>query len=342
MGFASALHRQRSLVARVALVFALALAPFVVGDAPALGDVSPQDGIVAQTNAFRTANCVPVLAPDAALAAVAQNWAVQLAAAGVLSHNPYAAQQIPSGWTRMGENVAMVGGYADPVSRMIVNWENSSGHRANMLDLRYTSMGAGFATDAGGRSWGVQVFASYPPGPTPWFSDLVGTPFCAEIKWMVDAGITTGYADGTFGPTSPVSRQAMAAFLYRAAGSPAFSPPGVSPFSDVPVDATFYKETAWLADRGIATGYGDGTFRPTDSVSRQAMAAFLYRLDGSPSFSPPGTATFGDVATDATFFSQVEWLSSVGIATGFGDGNFWPAAAVSRQAMAAFLYRNAP
>jgi hypothetical protein len=74
----------------------------------------------------------------------------------------------------------------------------------------------------------------------------------------------------------------MAAFLYRAAGSPAFTAPAVSPFADVSTGQQFYKEMAWLADQGISTGWveanGTVTYRPLQSISRDAMAAFLYRM----------------------------------------------------------------
>ena len=97
---------------------------------------------------------------------------------------------------------------------------------------------------------------------------------------MADANISTGYPDGTFHPTANVSRQAMAAFMYRFAGEPPFTPPVTSPFSDVPTSSPFYTEITWMADSTISTGYPDGTFHPTANVTRQAMAAFMYRLDG--------------------------------------------------------------
>jgi hypothetical protein len=103
--------------------------------------------------------------------------------------------------------------------------------------------------------------------------------FCTEIEWLVDEGITTGYDDGTFRPTTPVDRQSMAAFLYRAAGSPNGPDPTctTAAFPDVPANHLFCGEIDWLVDEGITTGYDDGTFRPTTPVDRQSMAAFLYR-----------------------------------------------------------------
>src|SRR5690606_13324827 len=75
----------------------------------------------------------------------------------------------------------------------------------------------------------------------------------------------------------------------------------VEQFPDVASNYQFADEIYWLAQTGIAGGYNDGTFRPTADVSRQAVAAFLYRLAGEPAFTPPVTATFPDVPTSHQF-----------------------------------------
>lgn len=75
----------------------------------------------------------------------------------------------------------------------------------------------------------------------------------------------------------------MAAFMYRLAGSSAFTPPATSPFADVATDNPFYKQITWLANSGISTGWtesdGSKTYRPYLAVNRDAMAAFMYRYD---------------------------------------------------------------
>ena len=168
-------------------------------------------------------------------------------------------------------------------------------------------------------------------------------PFATEITWLASAGISVGWATPQgrlFEPQTPIARDAMAAFLYRFAGSPAFTPPSRSPFADVPITYPFYKQITWLAATGITTGYPDGTFQPGSSVNRDAMAAFLYRFAGSPAFTPPSTSSsFTDVPTTYPFYKQITWLASTGITTGYPDGAFQPGSAVNRDAMAAFLYR---
>jgi hypothetical protein len=175
-------------------------------------------------------------------------------------------------------------------------------------------------------------------------------PFSKPIQWMFDQGISTGYIETngqrTFRPSDAVTRQAMAAFLYRAAGSPAFVAPVDPSFVDVPVSSAFYNQIEWMKAEGISTGYpqqdGSVLFNPSDGVSRQAMSAFLYRAASSPAFTPPTTPSFSDVPYGVPFYSEIEWMKAQGISTGYSAGagfEFHPASVVTRQAMAAFLYR---
>jgi len=112
------------------------------------------------------------------------------------------------------------------------------------------------------------------------------------------------------------------------------------PFSDVRPGDAFYADIVWLVDQGITGGYSDGTFRPGASVNRDAMAAFLYRMDHDGARAPScTTAAFTDVPASHPFCGEIAWLASTGITTGWPDGTFRPSQAVTREAMAAFLYR---
>ena len=166
-------------------------------------------------------------------------------------------------------------------------------------------------------------------------------PFCIEIAWLADEEGAKGWPDGTYRPGVPASRQALAAFLWRLWGQP--DPlPGAPTFTDVPSTHPFHDAIIWLAGEGFAEGYDDGTFRPTDPVSRQAAAALLRRQhEGGRSGGVPAVrdATFPDVPDGHPFHDDIAWLVDGGIADGYDDGTFRPGAPVSRQAMAAFLYR---
>ena len=112
-------------------------------------------------------------------------------------------------------------------------------------------------------------------------------------------------------------------------------------FTDVPTTHPFFAQIDWVAANGIASGFADGTYRPGGSVTRQAMAAFLHRLAGAPPGPTLTRASFRDVSLRHPFSREVEWVAREGIAQGYADGTFRPAAPVSRQAVAAFLHRMA-
>lgn len=174
------------------------------------------------------------------------------------------------------------------------------------------------------------------------FFDVASThPFVAGITYAKNQGITTGYPDGTFQPFGSTQRAAMAAFLYRSQGSPAYTPPAVSPFTDVPTNHPFYKEIMWIKDQGITTGMTPTTFAPAAPVNRKDMAAFLYRMEGQPAFTAPAASPFNDVTPASQFYKEITWLQSQGITTGFPDGGYHPLEDVQRQASVTFLYRMA-
>lgn len=139
------------------------------------------------------------------------------------------------------------------------------------------------------RAIGFPSSPSCEGGPAPFVDVSADHQFCTPIAELTDAGIANGYDDGTFRPAAPVSRMAMAAFLYRldptrpAGGRCAGGPTG--PFSDVAANHPFCNEITALADEGVLRGYEDGSFRGSATVSRQAMIAFLVRLIDP---APPG------------------------------------------------------
>jgi S-layer homology domain/Putative amidase domain len=178
-------------------------------------------------------------------------------------------------------------------------------------------------------AYATVVLADVPPG----------TQFYSEMIWSVERGTLKTTADGRFLPLTSVGRATMAEVLYNLAGSPAYTPPAVSPFNDVPKTHPSYKQIAWVASKGISTGWADGTFRPAQDVTRDAMAAFMYRLAGKPEFVPPNTSPFTDITPSTQFYLEMNWLKSVSISTGWGDGTFRPLQPTARDAMAAFSFR---
>ena len=120
-------------------------------------------------------------------------------------------------------------------------------------------------------------------------------------------------------------------------------------FADVTDSTDHAPHIRWLAEEGISRGWDnkDGTFRyePYLNVARADMAAFLYRLAGSPAFEPSAAdlAAFSDVDEGTPHYKEVLWLASAGISEGWDAGGgarvFRPYDEIARIDMAAFLHR---
>ena len=151
-------HRGIVVIGRVRASFAVAVlvgfALTSVGVTSATA--SEADTIAALVNQARASAGLPGLIHNPAMDSVALQWANQMGAANSMVHNPSYSTQIPSGWSRAGENIAM--GQPTP-SEMHTAWMNSAGHRANILG-DFTDIGIAFVT-VNGTTWGVEDFGKY-------------------------------------------------------------------------------------------------------------------------------------------------------------------------------------
>lgn len=316
-------------------------------------------------NAKRRAAGAPNLTWSQPIADVSQAWANSLEVRtadpnfdmNTIHRADGGGSLIPRGATSYSEIIA----FNFSAEQVVDWWMNSPSHKAAMLDKRSTHAGVGFVVPTSGpyKGWTLVVsnLAGYPsnvkpPATVSPFKDLtVNHAFLKEMNWMFNSGISTGWQESngsvTYRPFESVKRDAMAAFMYRLAGSPAYTPPAKSPFTDVSTNNQFYKEIAWLSSKGVSKGWqmsnGTKEFRPLQSVNRADMAAFLYRLAGSPSYTPTKQSPFTDVSTSHQFYKEISWLSSEGISKGWqmsnGKSEFRPSDPVARDAMAAFMYR---
>ncbi len=117
-------------------------------------------------------------------------------------------------------------------------------------------------------------------------------------------------------------------------------------FADVGSSTAHAEDIQWLADEGISAGWsgsdGTRTFRPFSNVLRADMAAFLYRMAGSPDYAVSGRP-FADCDSSTAHYKEVCWLASAGVSQGWteadGSKTFRPYTTVARADMAAFLHR---
>lgn len=186
-------------------------------------------------------------------------------------------------------------------------------------------------------------------GKKPRFADVpTHQQFYNHIMWLAGKGITTGDKNGNFRPLGSTSRADMAAFLYRYSGSPKYTPRGKEPFADVNKSTKFYKEIRWMHAKGLSTGVrnpngGQPSYVPRAAITREAMAAFFYRMSGTKGYTPKGKEPLVDVNRKSKFYREIRWMYdnkiTTGIDIGGGKHRFNEYSQTNRDAFAAFLLR---
>ncbi len=112
------------------------------------------------------------------------------------------------------------------------------------------------------------------------------------------------------------------------------------PFTDVDKDRDwFYDQVEYVYRHGLMKGTGNGKFSPQVTTSRGMIVQILYNLEGKPEVT--GKSKFTDVSSGQWFSDPVIWASENQIVKGYSDGTFLPNRPISRQEMAAILYRYA-
>ena len=111
------------------------------------------------------------------------------------------------------------------------------------------------------------------------------------------------------------------------------------PFIDVAENAWYYDAVAYVYENGMMNGTGSNLFSPDATTTRGMIVTILYRLEGEPRVS--GTSTFDDVADGMYYADAVIWANANGIVTGYDEATFGPNDAITREQMAAILYRYA-
>jgi hypothetical protein len=149
-----------------------------------------------------------------------------------------------------------------------------------------------------------------PLQPTP--TGTVPTPALTATR------TPTGLITQTPPPAATGTHTALISSQTPTAAPSPTSTPCMLQFSDVPEGSTFYSFVRCLACRGVLGGYGDGTFRPNNSVTRGQIAKIVSNAAGFDDIPP--TQTFADVPASHTFYLFVERLSSRGVITGYPCG----------------------
>lgn len=181
-----------------------------------------------------------------------------------------------------------------------------------------------FATNEAGR------FADVPADV--WYADAV--------QYVADNGLMVGVDDNHFAPGGLTTRGMVVTVLHRMEGEPSAEGTG---FTDVE-DGVWYTEAIlWAQENGIVEGYGDGTFHPHASMTREEMMAVFYRYSQYKGYDVSEAASLTVFTDSVKIQSYAEdamaWAVSVGLIVGFEDGTIRPQADSNRVQLATVLMR---
>ncbi len=167
---------------------------------------------------------------------------------------------------------------------------------------------------------------------TDWFYDAV--------QYVHGQGMMNGTSQTTFSPANITTRGMIVTVLHRMEGAPAAAG---TVFSDVPVNYWCASAVAWASANNIVTGYGDGTFGPANSITREQLSAILYRYSqfkGYDTSAADSINGFSDAVQVSSFATDsMNWAVGNGLIAGVGNQTLLPKGNATRAQVATILMR---
>lgn len=172
------------------------------------------------------------------------------------------------------------------------------------------------------------------------FSDVSESDwFYKGVSYVVENGMMNGVGDDQFAPNAPLTREMLAVVLYNMEKQPEST--GVNPFADVKADMWYTDAIVWANANGIVAGYDDSTFGLGDSITREQLAAILYRYAQMKGYDVTEKADLTGYA-DSTAISgyaveAMQWANANGIVNGMTATTLAPQGTATRAQVATML-----
>lgn len=173
------------------------------------------------------------------------------------------------------------------------------------------------------------------------FTDVKKTDWFYEaVQYVYENGMMSGTGDTTFSPDTTTTRGMIVTILHRMEGKPSAAG---EKFVDVAAGQYYADAVAWASANGIVSGYGNNLFGPNDPITREQMAAILYRYVQHKGYDD---AVKGDVSAFADgnqvssyAVKAMNWAVGVGLISGVGNNMLDPAGSATRAQVATILMR---
>ncbi len=180
------------------------------------------------------------------------------------------------------------------------------------------------------------------PASKTGFSDVVAGGWYEDaVQYMKDNGLMAGTSATTFAPDATTTRGMIVTILYRLEKEPAAA--AASSFSDIAAGEWYSDAVAWAAANNIVSGYENGTFGAGDVITREQMAAILFRYASFKGYDVTKTAdlsAFADAAQVSAYAADaMKWANAAGLISGTSATTLAPAGSATRAQAASILMR---
>lgn len=176
------------------------------------------------------------------------------------------------------------------------------------------------------------------PTDLPFTDVQAGVWYADAVKYVFEQGLMSGISAQQFGPDSTVTRGQVVTILWRLAGSPTVSG---KTFTDVSASVWYADAVAWASANGVVSGYESGLFGPEDQVTREQLAAILYRyalISGKDAEKTADLSGYTDSVTISTWAPQaLKWAVGSGLISGTGANTLSPRGTATRAQIAVIL-----
>ena len=175
------------------------------------------------------------------------------------------------------------------------------------------------------------------------FTDVADTAWYADaVQYVYENGLMTGVSESEFAPDGTATRGQIVTILWRLAGSPVVN--YAMRYADVDEGAWYGEAVRWAASTGVVTGYTESSFGPNDAITREQLAAILYRYIKTQGQGFTGMWYFPLRYDDAASISDwadeaMHWCVMKGVLNGTGETTLSPQLTATRAQLAAILQR---